>query len=292
MVKPSVKKQAVKYLKKKYNTSVRSVCSLFKSTRAIWYYESKLDDSDVIAKLNAYVRDYPNRGFDNYYKRLRREGYKWARSRVLRVYRDLGLVRRPKKVARLPEGMRKPLTTANKLNEVWSMDFMSDSLEDGRKIRILNVIDDYNRESLLIQGGISMPSGRVIRLLEQLEEERGLPRYIRTDNGPEFRSKEYARWCEDKDVQPIYSSPGKPTENAYVERFNRLYREDILDAYLLNSLSQLNKISEKWREDYNYYHPHSSLGDKSPLEYARLENPQYGVLKPHIGSKKSVLFKL
>lgn len=289
MVKPSVKKQAVKYLKKKYNTSVRSVCSLFKSTRAIWYYESKLDDSDVIAKLNAYVRDYPNRGFDNYYKRLRREGYKWARSRVLRVYRDLGLVRRPKKVARLPQGMRKPLTTANKLNEVWSMDFMSDSLEDGRKIRILNVIDDYNRESLLIQGGISMPSGRVIRLLEQLEEERGLPRYIRTDNGPEFRSKEYERWCEDKDVQPIYSSPGKPTENAYVERFNRLYREDILDAYLLNSLSQLNKISEKWREDYNYYHPHSSLGDKSPLEYARLENPQYGVLKPHIGSKQKCI---
>src|SRR5690606_39947954 len=101
---------------------------------------------------------------------------------------------RPKKVARLPQGMRKPLTTANQLNEVWSMDFMSDSLEDGRKIRILNVIDDYNRESLLIQGGISMPSGRVIRLLEQLEEERGLPRYIRTDNGPEFRSKEYERW--------------------------------------------------------------------------------------------------
>ena len=169
------------------------------------------------------------------------------------------------------------------------MDFTSDILEDGRKIRILNVIDDYNRESLLIQGGISMPSGRVIRLLEQLEEERGLPRYIRTDNGPEFRSKEYERWCEDKDVQPIYSSPGKPTENAYVERFNRLYREDILDAYLLNSLSQLNKISEKWREDYNYYHPHSSLGDKSPLEYARLENPQYGVLKPHIGSKQKCI---
>lgn len=268
---------------------MHSVCSLFKSTRAIWYYESTLDDSDVIEKLNEYVRDYPNRGFDNYYKRLRREGYKWARSRVLRVYRDLGLVRRPKKRARLPEGIRKPLATASKMNEVWSMDFMSDSLEDGRKIRVLNVIDDYNRESLLIQGGISMPSGRVIRLLEQLEEERGLPSYIRTDNGPEFRSKEYEGWCEDKGVQPIYSSPGKPTENAYVERFNRLYREDILDAYLLSSISQLNIISEKWREDYNYYHPHSSLGDKSPLEYARLENPQYGVLKPHIESKQKCI---
>ena len=196
----------------------------------------------------------------------------------------MGLVRRPKKRVRLPEGLRKPLDTATALNQVWSMDFMSDSFEDGRTLRVLNIIDDYNRESLANVGSLSMPSGRVTRVLEALEEDLGLPKYIRTDNGPEFISKEYRDWCERKGVIPIYAAPGTPTENAYIERFNRLFREDILDAYLFRNSKQFEIIAEEWREDYNNFHPHSSLGDKSPIEFSSRRQPLLGVLKPQEGA--------
>ena len=280
MVKSSVKKDACKYLKKKYKASIDSICAVFRATRAIWYYKSTLDDSEVIEKLQEYVEKKPNRGFDNYFKRIKREGYTWSRNRVLRVYREMGLVRRPKKRRKLPDGLRKPLDTASALNEVWSMDFMSDSFEDGRTLRVLNIIDDHNRESLAIEGSLSMPSARVIRVLEQLQEEIGLPKYIRTDNGPEFISKEYKNWCKTKNVIPVYASPGTPTENAYVERFNRLFREDILDAYLFRNITQFEIIAENWREDYNNFHPHSSLNDNSPIEFSNRRQPLIGVLKP------------
>ena len=152
MVKSSVRKAACKYLRKKYKARVNSICAVFGTTRNIWYHTSKLDDSEVITKLEECVETDPNRGLDNYYKRIRREGYKWSRNRVLRVYREMGLVRRPKKRKRLPEALRKPLNTVIALNEGWSMDFMSDSFEDRRTMRELNVIDDHNRENLAIVG--------------------------------------------------------------------------------------------------------------------------------------------
>ena len=283
MVKSSVRKATCQYLRKKYKVSVNNICAVFRATRNIWYHTSKLDDSEIIEKLQACVEKHPNRGFDNYYKRIRREGYKWSRNRVLRVYRELGLVRRPKKRKRLPEALRRPLKSVKEINETWSMDFMSDSFDDGRTMRVLNVIDDYNRESLAIVGSLTMPSARVIRVLEQLEEEMGLPKYIRTDNGPEFISKEYREWCKMKGVIPVYASPGTPTENAYVERFNRLFREDILDAYLFRNIKQFEIVAEKWQYDYNNYHPHSSLEDKSPIEFSNRRQPLLGVLKPQEG---------
>jgi len=246
-------------------------------SRSSVYYQSKLDDSELIEKLNQMVIKYPNRGFENYYHKIRREGYKWAWSRLLRVYREMGLVRRQKRRRRLPDAMRRPLGQPAAHNKVWSMDFMSDSLEDGRSIRILNIIDDYNRESLLNACSISFPSARVIRYLEQLKEELGLPQYIRTDNGPEFISKQYKEWCRKNEVQPVYSRPGKPMENGYVERFNRTFREDILDAYLFSSIGQFNIVADKWREDYNNYHPHKSLKHKSPREFAQRRQPSLGL---------------
>lgn len=148
------------------------------------------------------------------------------------------------------------------------MDFMSDAMSDGRAFRILNVMDDFNRECLLSQGSISFTSTRVIKELEQLKEEIGLPKYIRTDNGPEFTSKEYKKWCEKNKVIAVYAEPGKPMQNGYIERLNRTFREDVLDAYIFTSIHQFNVIAEKWKDDYNDYHPHKSLGNKSPREYA------------------------
>jgi putative transposase len=281
------------YLKKKYKTGLKTCCEVMRLSRSSLYYESKLDDTELIEKLQELVSSHPNRGFDNYYGRIRQEGHRWARSRVLRVYREMGLVRRPKRRRRLPEAERKPLSQPANHNEVWSMDYMSDSLEDGRKMRILNVIDDYNRECLMSIGSISFPSIRVVRELERVGMEIGFPKYIRTDNGPEFRSEDYTRWCKKRKITPVYSSPGKPMENGYVERFNRTFREDILDAYLFRSIAQFNIIADKWKEDYNSYHPHGGLGSKSPKEYKGGRNqPLYGDLNPHIGAEEKELFKL
>ncbi|MFT4536524.1 MAG: putative transposase [Saprospiraceae bacterium] len=135
-------------------------------SRSSIYYTSKLDDAEIIVKLKEMVCKHPIRGFENYYHRIRREGHKWAWRRLLRVYRSTGLVRRQKRRRRLPEAMRKPLEQPKTLNEVWSMDFMSDSLEDGRTFRVLNIIDDSNRECLCTQGSISYPTLRVLRRLQ------------------------------------------------------------------------------------------------------------------------------
>ena len=191
MVAPSGKKDAVVYLSKKYNSGANRCCKVLNVSRSSIYYTSKLDDAEIISKLEEMVRKHPNRRFENYYHRIRRESHKWAWSRMLRVCRAMGLVRRQKRRRRLPEAMRKPLVQPKILNEVWSMDFMSDSLEDGRTFRVLNIIDDCNRECLCAQGSISYPTLRVFRRLQELKEEVGTPRYIRTDNGPEFVSKDY-----------------------------------------------------------------------------------------------------
>jgi putative transposase len=233
----------------------------------MWYYQSKKDDTRVIDKLNELAESYPTRGFDEYYKKIRREGYQWNRKRVLRVYREMRLKLRRKRKKRLISRVKQPLEAPQQLNECWSMDFMSDALTDGRKVRIFNAIDDCNREALAVQVGLSFPARAVVETLNNLKEEIGTPTYIRCDNGPEFISKTFINWCEKNHIEIKYTQPGKPMQNGYIERFNRFYREDILDAYYFQDQYQLQRLSEQWRKDYNYNHPHKSLGNKSPLEF-------------------------
>ena len=267
MVKPSQKRQVVVHLKTSFKAGLARCCSLVNWSRSNWYYESKKDDSELQEKLEGLTLKYPTRGFDNYYNRLRNEGYKWSRNRVLRVYRELGLVRRKKKRKKLPEALRKPIEQPRKLNEIWSMDFMSDSLQDGRALRVLNIIDDCNRESLCITGTLSFPAERLVRVLDELVELHGYPKYIRTDNGPEFISKHYQDWCKRMNITPVYIEPGKPMQNGYIERFNRTFREDVLDAYMFSSYTDFNRLGQDWRMDYNAP-PHKGLGYKTPKQYA------------------------
>jgi len=233
----------------------------------MWYYQKKKDDSEVVDKLASLAKQLPTRGFDEYYNRIRREGLIWNRKRVLRVYRNMKLKLRRKHKKRLPSRVKLPLESPTALNVCWSMDFMSDALTDGRKVRVFNVIDDCNREALAIDSGLSYPARAVIETLEQLKEEVGVPKYIRCDNGPEFISKLFMNWCEKQHIEIKYTQPGKPMQNGYIERFNRFFREDILDAFYFNDLHQLRKLSSKWRDDYNFNHPHKSLGRKSPKEF-------------------------
>lgn len=155
-----------------------------------------------------------------------------------------------------------------KANQVWSMDFMSDRLENGQAIRTLNIIDDFNREVVHIDVGLSIPGERVVRVFEDLIDYRGKPKAVRVDNGPEFRGNAFQKYCEQKQIEIKYIQPGKPTQNAYIERFNRAYREDVLDSWLFYDLDQVRQLTMEWVEDYNANHPHGALGGLSPQGFA------------------------
>lgn len=174
---------------------------------------------------------------------------------------------RRKAKRRLPERVKQPLTIPDAPNQMWSIDFMSDSLADGRKFRLLNIIDDFNRESLVIEADTSLPSLRVIRALNKLIEKRGKPANIRTDNGPEFISNQLQQWCQENQITLHYIQPGRPMQNAYIERKNGSLRRELLNAYLFNSLAEVRIMVEEWRIDYNTERPHKSLGYRSPLVY-------------------------
>lgn len=271
MVKPSVKKEIISYLKDKYKANTRQLCETVNLARSLYYRKSIKDDSQVEEKLHRLAEEYSTRGFDWYYLTIRQEGLKWNRKRVLRIYRKLNLGLRRKHKKRINKQYEDSLIQPIFPNLTWSMDFMSDALEDGRKIRVLNIIDDYNREALATETGLSFPAGRVIRVLERLAFEHGFPKQLRVDNGPEFTAHELNIFCKKKGIKLLYIPPGKPNKNGYIERFNRTFREDVLDAYIFESLSQLQLTSEQWRLKYNQNHPHQSLGGMSPVafKYAR-----------------------
>lgn len=232
----------------------------------MWYYKSTKNDTEVIDKLIEMSEIKPNRGFDYYYHRIRKQGFIWNRKRVLRVYRLLGLTMRIKSRKRLPARIKWPLVQPVQPREIWSMDFMSDSLTTGRSFRVLNIIDDYNRQALCTTPEFSMPAIRVVAHLKQAIELYGQPLGIRVDNGPEFLSRLFVQFCESESIAIKYIEPGKPSQNGYIERFNKTFREDVLDAYLFRNLEEVRTQSEVFREDYNQYHPHKSLGRKSPNE--------------------------
>jgi putative transposase len=168
---------------------------------------------------------------------------------------------------RIPERIKQPLVVPETIIQVWSMDFMCDSLVDGRRFRLLNIIDDYNRESLAIEVDTSLPSLRVIRVLQRLLETRGKPETIRVDNGPEFISDKLQLWCDEQQIHLQFIQPGKPVQNAFVERNNGSMRKELLDAYLFFSLGEVREMAEEWRQDYNCSRPHQSLGFVPPTEY-------------------------
>jgi len=205
------------YLMGSYDGSLRVVCRTLGLQTSTYYRKSTKDDSEVEDKLQSLAKRYPTRGLDWYYGKIRQEGLLWNRKRVLRVYRklNLGLRRKHRKRINRPytEGLSQPICP----NVSWSMDFMSDALEDKRRIRVLNIIDDYNREALAIKVGISFPSDRVIRVLEELRETKGLPSQIRVDNGPEFISYKLKDYCKTNGIHLAYIQPGKPNQNGYIE---------------------------------------------------------------------------
>jgi len=248
--------------------SVRRACSLVSLSRSVMMYQkTPKDDSSLIEALHQLVEKHPTIGFWKCYYRMRRKGYGCNHKKLYRVYTLLKLNVRRKAKRRVPQRIKEPLKIPATINQSWSMDFMCDSLVDGRRFRLLNIIDDYNRESLAIEIDTSLPALRVIRTLQRLIEMRNKPQTIRVDNGPEFISDKLQQWCDDQHIRLQFIQPGKPVQNAFVERNNGSLRKELLDAYLFYSLPEVREMAEEWKQDYNNERPHESLGFVPPVEF-------------------------
>ena len=250
--------------------SVTASCDTVNISRGSFYYKPKRnDDAEVKKQIELVIDKRPRRGFGKIFDAIRRKGFKWNHKKVHRVYKQNELQLKHRKKQRIEAAKRKPMPAASRLNEVWSIDFMSDSLSNSRKFRTFNVLDDFNREALTIEIDTSLPSARVIRSLEIIGAERGFPKYIRSDNGPEFISRSFRKFCCTHRIRHRRIEPGKPQQNSFIERFNRSYREDILDMYAFGNLQQARDLTSDWLIEYNYDRGHDSLGGKSPVEYGR-----------------------
>jgi putative transposase len=252
-----------------HSLSVRQACRIVKIPRSTVRYQLKpKSDQHVIDLLIELVDKYPGIGFWKCFRRIRKAGHRINHKRVYRVYTRLKLNIRRRARKRLPARIKQSFFQPLEKNKVWSIDFMSDSLWDGRRFRLLNIIDDYNREVLAIEVDTSLPALRVIRVLERLKERIGLPERIRVDNGPEFISDTLDQYCRDNNILLMFIQPGKPTQNSLIERCNGSIRRELLNAYIFKSLSEVREKSEEWRMDYNNFRPHDALNDKTPVEYA------------------------
>jgi putative transposase len=245
------------------------------------YHPTDRDDDAVIAVLQELAERFPDRCFGKYFKIIRRRGHGWNHKRVHRVYCGLRLNRRRMGKKRLPSRTPAPLAMPGRMNQSWSMDFMSDALWNGRRFRTFNVVDDFNREALCIEIDLNLPAARVIRTLDRIAAWRGYPARVRMDNGPEFIAVATAEWAEQHEVALEFIEPGKPMQNGFIERFNRSYREGVLDMYVFKTLEEVRERTESWMRDYNEELPHDALDDLTPVEYRKLHNPENSIYEWH-----------
>jgi putative transposase len=254
---------------KEHKVSKERGCRIAGLSRSVYAYKARRDSADQIVEyLGALSIRYPMEGFWKLYGRCRLDGHKWNHKRVWPVYRAMGLNVKRKAKRRLPKREKAPLVQPDGANQTWSLDFMSDSLSTGRKFRTLNVLDDFNREALAIEVSMSIPAEYVVRVLERIVYFRCKPKRVRVDNGPEFLAQAFVEWCKKEDIEILYIQPGKPMQNAYIERFNGSFRRDVLDANWFNSLEEVRHFAEDWRLDYNTNRPHETLKNMSPTAFA------------------------
>lgn len=251
----------------KHGISIRLACECLGISETCYRYRCRLSSENAqVADWLLRLTDTHRRwGFGLCYFYLRNvKGFPWNHKRVYRIYRELELNLRIKPRRRLKRDKPDALSVPTAPNQVWSLDFMSDSLVDGRKLRTLNILDDYNREGLAVDVDLSMPSARVIRSLEQIIEWRGKPAAIRCDNGPEFLSGPLVAWANKHQITMLYIQPGKPTQNAYIERFNRTARHEWLDLNLFESVEQAQLLATQWLWTYNNERPNTAIGGVPP----------------------------
>jgi putative transposase len=267
----------VDYLRQEHGLSAPRACAAAKLSRST-YYRPVIDwhdrDAEVADALNMLLEHHPRWGFWTCFDHLRFKGFEWNHKRVYRVYRKMGLNHKRRAKKRIPNRERIPLEVEAKSNVSWGIDFMQDTLYSGRCFRTLNVLDEGVRECLAIEVDTSLPAERVIRVLDQLKQWRGLPKQIRLDNGPEFIAHKLVEWAKEHNVTLAYIQPGKPMQNAFIERFNKTYREEVLNAHLFTSLDDVREITWWWMMDYNEERPHTATNRVPPTVYRQQINQQ------------------
>lgn len=267
MVKPSQRKEMALEAHDQSSLTISLVCEVFSISQTCYRYQPKLsaENEEIADWLLRLTSTHKRWGFSLCFYYLRNvKGYGWNHKRIYRIYRELELNLRIKPRRRLKRDKPEALSVPVAINQVWSMDFMSDTLKDGRSFRTFNVIDDYNRQGLTIDVDFSLPSVRVIRALDQIIEWRGKPSAIRCDNGPEYISQKLIDWATGNKITLLYIQPGKPTQNAYIERFNRTARHEWLDLHLFESIEHAQLLATQWLWTYNNDRPHTSIGGVPP----------------------------
>ncbi len=258
------------YLLKAYKISERRACQLVVVNRSTVQYKSVRTDNPVLrARINEIAATRVRYGYPRIHVLLRREGWRVNRKRVYRIYREEGLSMRLKTPRRRKSIVLRDRAKAEAVNQTWSMDFMADNLADGQKIRLLTIVDNFSRECLALDVAAGFKGTDVAQVLTRIVGDRGKPREIRCDNGPEFVSKALDQWAYWNGVQLDFSRPGKPTDNAFIESFNGRVRQELLNASWFESLEAAREMAAAWRTEYNHHRPHRSLGNSSPAEFAR-----------------------
>jgi putative transposase len=271
MVEPAAQKAAVDHLVREHQMSERRACRLLQFPRATKRYQAKSPPDDGLRqRLGELARQRQRFGYRRLTALLQREGRQANHKRVYRLYRELGLALRRKRRRLLRTGVPQTKGQPSRPNQHWAMDFVSDTLATGQSFRALTLIDQYTRECPAIEIDTSLPGLRVIRVLERLAHERGLPEEITCDNGPEFVSRRLQAWCAQKGVLLRYIDPGKPMQNGHAESFNGRLREECLNTNWFLHLADARRIIESWRQDYNAQRPHSALAYRTPQEFAAL----------------------
>ena len=270
MVTPYQKEQCLAFVKEAFpELSHAKACKLLNCSRTKKYYKKRMPEKDALVKEAITEALGTSRlGRKKVIVKVQKKHPGLGASKIRRVYEKEGfsLYKRIKK--KRMDNPANPIEVPYAPNVEWAMDFMSDSLSDGRGFRTLNIIDQYNRKCLEIGISFSLPSRKVIEILERTIEEHGKPLGIRTDNGPEFTSYALQDWFAGNEIEWVKIQKGKPQENAIMERFNRTYREDVLDANIFFSLDHVYEVTKIWKDDYNGERPHEALKYCTPNEYA------------------------
>ena len=254
-------------MQQEYAFSQRRACRLMTMAVTTYRYRSLRTDEPLRTKLVELAREKPRFGYRRLRVLLQRSGEHVNHKRLHRVYREAGLaIRRKKRKHCVREG--KPLLARTSANQEWALDLVHDAVECGRTIRVLSVVDAYTRECLALEVDTSFASRRVTRVLEAIIGERGVPQAIRCDNGPELTSRHFLAWCIERQIELVHIRPGKPTQNGRIESFNGRMREECLNLSWFQNLFDARRKIAAWRKEYNEDCPHSSLGYKTPNEFA------------------------
>jgi putative transposase len=278
MVGPVAKREAVAHLRNVLQMSERRACTLISADRKMIRYRSR---RPAEIELRTRLRDLANQrrrfGYRRLFILLREQGEPSGVNRIYRLYREEGLTVRKRKARRRAIGTRTPILVEAKVNARWSLDFVHDQFAQGRRFRILNIVDDVTRECLAAIPDTSISGKRVARELTTIIGVRGKPQMIVSDNGTEFTSNAMLGWAKDHGVDWHYIAPGKPMQNGYIESFNGRMRDELLNESLFIDLDQARKLIGAWITDYNTARPHSSLGYKTPAAYAGTLSAPNGV---------------